>query len=85
MASITDFKDMNSAELAVLGEGDIAYVKPMRSEEIARVFPQVQDLAPGLQLFALLSASGQPILLTDTADAAVANAWEHELHTVSLH
>lgn len=85
MASMNNFKEMNPAELAVLGEGNIAYVKPMRSEDIARVFPQVQDLEPGLQLFALLSASGQPILLTDTADAAVANAWENELHTVSLH
>lgn len=85
MVNINNFKEMNSSELAVLGEGNIAYVKPMRSEEIARVFPQVQELEPGLQLFALLSASGQPILLTDTAAAAVANAWEHELQTVSLH
>jgi len=30
-------------------------------------------------------ADGSPILLTDSRDAAVANAWEHELQTVSLH
>jgi hypothetical protein len=42
-------------------------------------------MAPGLQLFALLSASGAPIMLTDSRDAAVANAWQHDLETVPLH
>jgi hypothetical protein len=73
------------AELAALGEGQVAYVKPLRSDEVRRLFPQVPQLAPGLQLFALLSASGTPIVLTDSRDAAVANAWQHDLETVSLH
>jgi hypothetical protein len=73
------------AELAVLGEGQVAYVKPLRSEEVSRLFPQAPPIAPGLQLFALLSASGAPILVTDSKDAALANAWQHDLETVSLH
>jgi hypothetical protein len=77
--------DTQSGEaLASLGEGKIAYVKPMSSDEVKRVFPQAPDLAPGLELFALLSASGSPILLTDSHDTAVANAWAHDLQTVSL-
>ncbi len=48
-------------------------------------FPQAPKIEPGLQLFALLSASGEPIVLTDSRDAAVANAWAHDLETVSLH
>ena len=76
---------LGPAELAALGEGQVAYVKPMRSDEVRRLFPQVPQLAPGLQLFALLSASGAPIMLTDSRDAAVANAWQHDLETVSLH
>jgi hypothetical protein len=75
----------NPADLAALGVGHVAYVKPMRSDEVRRLFPQAPDLAPGIDLFALLSASGEPILLTDTRDAALANAWAHDLHTVSLH
>ncbi len=75
----------DSAELATLGEGEVAYVKAMSSDEVRRVFPQAPELAPGLALFALLSASGAPILLTDSHDAAVANAWAHDLETVSLH
>ena len=76
---------LGPAELAALGEGEVAYVKPMRSDEVRRLFPQAPQLAPGLQLFALLSASGTPIMLTDSRDAAMANAWQHDLETVSLH
>lgn len=73
------------AALASLGEGEVAYVRPMLSNEITRLFPQAPQLAPGLELFALLSASGAPILLTDSRDAAIANAWAHDLQPVSLH
>ncbi|MGQ4273967.1 DUF1150 family protein [Terrihabitans sp. B22-R8] len=73
------------AQLAGLGDGKIAYVRAMLSEEVNRLFPQAPDLEPGMQLFALLGADGTPILLTDSLEAAFANAWEHELETVSLH
>ena len=76
---------VGAAELAALGEGQVAYVKPMQSDEVQRLFPQAPAMAPGLQLFALLSASGEPILLADSRDAAVANAWAHDLETVALH
>lgn len=69
---------------AALGEGQIAYVRPMLSDEVRRIFPQAPELEPGLQLFALLSASGSPILLTDSRDAALANAWAHDLKPVGL-
>jgi hypothetical protein len=57
----------------------------MQSDDVQRLFPQAPAMDPGLQLFALLSANGTPILLTDSRDAAVANAWAHDLRTVSLH
>jgi hypothetical protein len=74
-----------AADLASLGEGQVAYVKPMQSDDVQRLFPQAPAMAPGLQLFALLSASGEPILLTDSRDAALANAWANDLETVGLH
>ena len=76
---------LSPTDLAALGEGEVAYVKPMQSDEVQRLFPQAPAMDPGLQLFALLSANGTPILLTDSRDAAVANAWAHDLQTVSLH
>ena len=71
--------------LAHLGDGQIAYVKPITSEQVAVMFPQAPKIAPGTQLFALHAADGTPIMLTDTREAAVANAWSHELETVSVH
>jgi hypothetical protein len=77
--------ELDPAQLAALGEGQVAYVRPVRSDEVRRLFPQAPQMAPGLQLFALLSASGAPIMLTDSRDAAIANAWQHDLETVALH
>ena len=72
-------------EFAHLGDGAVAYVRTLDAEDVARLFPQAPPLRPGVTLFALLGADGSPILLTDSKDAAIANAWEHELQTVSLH
>ncbi len=77
--------DLTAQEFAHLGDGSLAYVKSISSEEVARLFPQAPPLRPGLKLFALLGADGTPIMLTDSKDAAIANAWENELQTVSLH
>ncbi len=71
--------------LARLGGGRIAYVKPIRSEDVAALFPHAPRIAPGIELYALHAADGTPIMLTDTREAALANAWSQELETVSLH
>jgi len=79
--------EITAEALAHLGDGRIAYVKAIRSEDVAALFPQMQvpKLAPGVKLFALHAADGTPIMLTDSREAAVANAWSHELQTVSVH
>ena len=71
--------------LAHLGEGHIAYVKQVRSEDVPGLFPQAPKIAPGIMLFALHGADGTLIMLTDTREAALANAWSHELEAVSVH
>ena len=76
---------ISQAALAAIGDGEVAYLKPIKSDDIATMFPGAPDIAPGLNLFALLSADGTPIIITDSRDAALANAWEHNLETVSLH
>jgi hypothetical protein len=79
------FGPMTADQFAHLGEGAIAYVRPMKSEEAQALFPQIQGLPPGMQLFALIAANGAPIILADSKDTAVANAMEHQLATVSVH
>ena len=72
-------------QFAHLGGGAVAYVKAMKGEEVQRLFPQIDGVQPGMTLYALLGADGSLILLTDSKDAALANAWEHNLQPVSLH
>ena len=76
---------MSIETLAHLGEGTIAYVKQIKSDDVPRLFPQAPAIAPGLQLYALHGADGTPIMLTDSREAALANAWSQELQTVSVH
>jgi len=78
-------KPMPESEFERLGGGQIAYLRPLRSEHVRALFPQAPELAPGLELWALLSAEGRPILLTDDKDAAIANARQNDLQTLSLH
>ena len=71
--------------LAALGGGKIAYVKPIGPEDVKRLFPEAPQLEPGTQLFALHGADGSPIVITDSRESAIANAWSHELEPVSVH
>ena len=77
--------NISAEALAQLGDGEIAYVRTIRSEDVPAMFPQAPDIEPGLELFALHAADGTPIMLTDSREAAIANAWSHELETVSVH
>jgi hypothetical protein len=74
-----------SEAFAAVGGGRIAYVKAVRSEDVAFICPDAPMLVPGQQVFVLHSADGTPILVTDTREAAVANALSEQLETVSLH
>jgi hypothetical protein len=85
VANTTIPEDITPEALATIGEGQIAYVKPIRSEDVPHLFPQAPKLSPGLKLFALHAANGAPIMLTDSFEAAIANAWSHELQAVSVH
>ncbi|MBM3606942.1 MAG: DUF1150 domain-containing protein [Alphaproteobacteria bacterium] len=76
---------LTAEQFALLGGGDVAYVREMSSDEVIRLFPQIKGVQPGAKLFALIAADGSPILLTGSKDTALANAWENNLSTVSVH
>ena len=82
---MTNVREISPENLADLGGGRIAYMRPMRSEEVKTLFPNVPPIAPGLELWALLAADGTPIMLADSREALVMNAHENDLETVSLH
>lgn len=76
--------ELSAEDFASLGGGHISYVRTIRSEDAAEMFPQAH-IAPGLKLFTLHAADGTPIMLTDSREAAIANAMENELVMLSVH
>lgn len=76
---------LTTEAFAVLGGGQVAYVREIKPEEVKTLFPQAPMIAPGMKLFSLHAADGTPIIVTDSREAAVANAREHELDMVSVH
>jgi hypothetical protein len=81
----TAMSRMSPQMLATLGEDRLAYIKAMRSEEVAFLSPEAPLLAPGYRVFVLHAADGTPILLADSHEAALAGAASREIETVSLH
>ncbi|WP_417671603.1 DUF1150 family protein [Roseibium sp.] len=71
--------------LADLGIGTVAYVRKLQAKDMEELFPEVPPIQDSTTLWALLNADGTPILLADSREAAVANAFEHDLEMVSLH
>lgn len=76
---------MSDIELARLGGGQVAYIRTMSSDEALEMFPAIEDLPLGINLFALHAADGTPIALTDTRQAALSHAMDGELEIASVH
>ena len=76
---------MSARELQRLGDGKVAYIRVMTTDQARQMFPAVEGLPTGIDLFALHSADGTPLALTDSRHAAVGHAIGDELEIASLH
>ena len=76
---------MTNSELAHLGEGSVAYLRKVSSDDLRGRFPGLEEIQPGMELWALFAANGQPIMLSDARDRALAGAMENDLTTVAIH
>ncbi len=76
---------MSMSDLAKLGGGKVAYIKMMTHDEAKELFPAVDGLPTGIDLFALHAADGTPLVLTDSRQAAVGHAMGDELEIASVH
>ena len=85
MAAFEYRTSISENELAHLGEGTVAYVREMESDDLKGRFPGLPEIAAGTRLWALFAANGQPILLSDARDRALAGAMENDLTTVAIH
>ena len=70
MATVEMRNSITPSELAHLGEGTVAYVREMESEDLKGKFPGLPEIAPGTKLWALFAANGQPILLVGRSATA---------------
>ena len=85
MTTIEQRPVVTKSDLEQLGEGVVAYVREIGSEELKGRFPGLPELQPNTRLWALFAADGKPILLSDARDRALAGAFENDLVPVALH
>lgn len=71
-------------DLATLGVGEVAYVREVSSGEVERMIGQKVPGDAGT-LYCLYMADGTPMSVSDTREAAIANAFEHDLAAISVH
>jgi hypothetical protein len=76
---------MSHEQLAILGANRVAYIKAIRSEEVAFLCADAPMLPAGHRVFVLHAADGTPILLADSREAAMADAASQQIETMSLH
>lgn len=76
---------MTDMEFAMLGDGSVSYIRKLTSEQATELFPFVSGVPKDAEVFALHSANGTPLALADSHGAAIAQAMEDDLITVSVH
>jgi hypothetical protein len=76
---------MSARDFATLAWRRLAYVRMARSEDVGFFCPEAPLLAAGRDVFVLHAADGTPILVTDSHEAAIANAADEKLEALSVH
>ncbi|MEG6508301.1 DUF1150 domain-containing protein [Methyloligella sp. 2.7D] len=76
---------ISEGELAMLGDGEVAYIKQLDPQVAQKLFPALHHAPEGINLFAVLGADGTPLALTDSWSSAVANVMQNDLVPVSVH
>ena len=77
-------KPITDNELAHLGEGTIAYVRRIRSDDLVARFPGLPHMQSGLDLWAVFGANGQPMMVAGEQAAAISAAVNRDLRPVSI-
>ena len=78
-------RNVSPLELARMGGGRLAYVRPIRVEEAMRILGAPIQVPPGIELYAAFHADGQPLAIADSRAGALANVLENDLEPASVH
>ena len=77
--------DLTSQDLALLGEGDVGYIREIALNEAQRLLGGQASVSPESRLFCLYNADGTPVSISGSKEAALGSAFEHELMAMSVH
>jgi hypothetical protein len=77
--------ELTPQDLALLGEGDLGYIREIEVTEAKRLLGSEARVAPNAKLFCLYNATGTPISISGSREAALGSAFEHELMPMSVH
>lgn len=78
-------KAISQAELAMLGGGKVGYVREVSKDKAVELLGPEAGLPDHVRLFVLYAADGTPMAIADSREGALANAFEHDLQTMSVH
>jgi len=78
-------KIISRSDLAGLGDGHVAYIREIGPEQALELLGNQVELPSGSKLFCLYMADGTPIAISASFEAAMANAFEHDLLPMSVH
>lgn len=77
--------DLTPQDLALLGEGDLGYIREIEVKEAQRLLGGQASVSPDSKLFCLYNADGTPVSISGSKEAALGSAFEHELMAMSVH
>lgn len=77
--------ELSPQDLALLGEGDLGYIREIELNEAQRLLGGQASVSPNSRLFCLYNADGTPISISGSREAAEGSAFEHELMPMSVH
>ena len=97
MTDSPELKVMSDRDLAVLGGGEVAYLREISAKNAKRMLRGAVDedgnpatdgitgLPSSIRLYALHAADGTPLAIADSREGAMANAIQNDLHMVPVH
>ena len=75
---------LSDFEFATLGTGKVGYIRKMNSNILNQLYPNLSEIAPGIDVWTLFAADGQPILLADERSTAMEAAGTNNIMPVAL-
>lgn len=75
---------LSDFEFATLGTGKVGYIRKMNSNILNQLYPNLSQIAPGIDVWTLFAADGQPILLADERSTAMEAAGSNNIMPVAL-